>query len=105
MRDVVQRLPDSGLKYRKDKCRIPRDQVDYLGYRITTDGIEPTEEKKSALAHMPPPENDEQVRSFIGAAGYCRRFINFFFFFRCDTASTTQYREQLQIGGTEKVEL
>ena len=78
VRDVVQRLSDSGLKCRKEKCRVLRDQVDYLGYRITASGIEPMEEKTSALSKMPPPENYQQLRSFIGAAGYYRRFIQSF---------------------------
>ena len=76
--EVVQRLSDAGLKCRRDKCHVMVDHVDYLGYSLTPTGIVPMEERTAALSAMPPPENYQQLRSFIGAASYYRRFVPHF---------------------------
>ena len=78
VREVVDRLSRSGLKCRREKCHVMVDTVEYLGYKLTPHGIVPMEERTKALSTMPPPDNYQQLRSFIGAASYYRRFVPHF---------------------------
>ena len=49
-----------------------------MGHIISEEGIEPEEEKVSAIKNMRPPDCVRGVRSFIGMVGYYRKFIKGF---------------------------
>ena len=52
-----------------------RKSVEFLGHRVTADGIAPDRAKISAVVDWPIPMCVKDVRAFIGLAGYYRRFI------------------------------
>ena len=72
---VFDRLRKAGLKLAPKKCHICRMQVHYLGHVVSARGISVDPAKTSALALFPVPMSVENVRSFLGIAGYYRRFI------------------------------
>ena len=49
--------------------------MEYLGHKITTKGLQPTEEKVRAIKEAPPPSNVSQLRSFIGLVNYYGKFL------------------------------
>ena len=53
-----------GLRARLSKCAFFKDSVQYLGHIITKKGIQPVEEKVTALVAAPTPESVEQLQSF-----------------------------------------
>ena len=63
---VLDRLQAAGLKLKKSKCEFMRDSVEYLGYIISAQGIQPMKEKIRAVAEAPTPRNLTQLRSFLG---------------------------------------
>jgi hypothetical protein len=67
---IVKAIGMAGLKMRKEKCEFFQTQVHYLGYRISTDGIQPNEEKIRAMNEFPTPGNVKGVQSFLGLAGF-----------------------------------
>lgn len=57
------------------KCRFAQTELEYLGYRISADGIKPSEEKVRAIAIWPEVLcNDTQVRQFLGCTTIVRPF-------------------------------
>jgi len=75
---VLQRLRKHNLKLQIDKCEFLRKEVTYLGHIISENGILPDPSKLSAVKNFPTPKKIKDVQSFIGLAGYYRKFIKDF---------------------------
>lgn len=72
---VLSHLKEDGLKLSLEKCKT---SVRYLGHIVTQHGVETDPEKVAALKTWPSPKNLKELRSFLGFAGYNRRFIKDF---------------------------
>uniref|UniRef100_A0A8C8DED1 Gypsy retrotransposon integrase-like protein 1 n=1 Tax=Oryzias sinensis TaxID=183150 RepID=A0A8C8DED1_9TELE len=73
--NVLNRLRDYGLKLSLEKCKFFQTSVRYLGHIVSQHGVETDPEKVEALKTWPIPKNLKELRSFLGFAGYYRRFI------------------------------
>ena len=60
------------------KCGFFQLEVKYLGHIITGDGIAVDSKKIRAIMDWPAPTNVSEVHSFMGLAGYYRRFVKDF---------------------------
>ena len=49
--------------------------VEYLGYKITEKGLQPTAEKVEAVQSAPAPQEISQLKSFIGLVNYYGKFL------------------------------
>ena len=72
---MFQRLAKHGLKLQPKKCRFLQREVNYLGRVVSRAGVSTDPGKIAAVRDWPQPETTTQVRSFLGFAGYYRRFI------------------------------
>lgn len=72
---VLEKLKEFGLKLQPDKCCFLKKEVIFLGHTVTRDGIFPDESKFSAIKNFPRPNNQKQMKSFLGLTGYYRKFI------------------------------
>ena len=72
---VFQRLQKAGLKLKPSKCHLFQKQVEYLGHRVSADGIETSPGKVETIKTWPTPANVHEIRSFLGLASYYRRFV------------------------------
>lgn len=75
IQQVFDRLKKHKLKLKLKKCQFLRKETNYLGFKITTDGIKPETEKVETIRSLPAPINVKEIRSFIGMISYYRRFI------------------------------
>eukprot|EP00834_Sanchytrium_tribonematis_P008453 NODE_998_length_2754_cov_0.540113.p3 type:complete len:128 gc:universal NODE_998_length_2754_cov_0.540113:1174-791(-) len=51
-------------------------EVDYLGFKVSSNGIQPTEPKIEAVKAFKPPRNITELRQFVGFTSFCRCFIH-----------------------------
>ena len=72
---VLKLLQSYGLKLKPGKCEFVKKEVIYLGHIISADGVRPNPAKIKDVLNYPAPKNVKQLRTFLGLAGYYRRFI------------------------------
>lgn len=75
LRMVLKRFEEAGLKLSKEKCEIDTDEVKYLGYRVTSSGLHPDEDKVEAIRNASPPTDVQSVQSFLGLVNFYSRFV------------------------------
>lgn len=57
------------------KCTFAAPKVNYLGHVISAEGVSQDPAKVEAVENLSPPKSVKDVRSFLGLAGYYRRFV------------------------------
>lgn len=72
---VLSRLETAGLRLKRNKCAFLLPSVEYLGHRITAQGLQPTVDKIKAVQEAPKLHDVSQLRSFIGLVNYYSKFL------------------------------
>jgi hypothetical protein len=72
---VLQRLREHRLYAKLSKCDFWLKEIKFLGHTISQAGIAVDPDKVQEVMNWKPPTNVRQIRSFLGLAGYYRRFI------------------------------
>ena len=75
LESVFQRLQEKNLTLNKAKCQFHLDKINFFGHILSSKGVECDPQKTQAVLEASPPQNVEEVRSFLGVVGFCSRFI------------------------------
>jgi len=75
LESVFKRLEDHGMKLKPSKYELLKSAEEYLGHVVSADCISTYRAKTSAVVDWPAPSNVNELRSFLGFAGYYRRFV------------------------------
>ena len=69
---VLNKLKRAGLKVNAKKSFFAQQELEYLGYWVTTKHITPLSKKVKAILDIAIPKTKKQLRSFIGIVNYYR---------------------------------
>ena len=69
---VLRRLEEIGFRANLTKCHLFQTSLDYLGHRITRNGVTAQPKKVQAIHNIQPPKTRKQLKRFIGMVNYCR---------------------------------
>ena len=72
---VLYTLRQNGMKLKIKKCNICPEQLDFLGVTLCKEGVKVKADKCEAIINIKTPQTKRQVRSFLEAIGYYRRYI------------------------------
>jgi hypothetical protein len=75
---VFQRLKENKLYAKLEKCEFKVTKMDFLGHKITQEGLKMDDHKVKAIMDWEPPKLIPALRSFLGLASYYRKFIKNF---------------------------
>ncbi|XP_072077040.1 uncharacterized protein [Arachis hypogaea] len=75
---VLKRCQETNLVLNWEKCHFMVTEGIVLGHKISNKGIEVDQAKIEVIEKLPPPANVKAIRSFLGHAGFYRRFIKDF---------------------------
>ncbi|KAI3360666.1 hypothetical protein L3Q82_002529 [Scortum barcoo] len=75
VRQVLQRVLENRLYFKKEKCEFHTSRVSFLGFIIERGQIQADPEKVRAVAEWPVPTSRKLLQRFLGFANFYRRFI------------------------------
>ena len=78
LENVFRQLEHHGLKFKGSKSEFFQRQVQYLGHIVSDRGVQTDPDKITALKEWQPPSNLKELHSFLGFAGYYRRFVRIY---------------------------
>ena len=78
LRIVLQTLLEHLLYAKLSKCQFWLDSVAFLGHIVSAEGVSVDPQKVEAILNWKPPTSVTEIRSFLGLAGYYRKFVEGF---------------------------
>ena len=75
LRQLFQRLHKYGLVINIDKCQFGLTTIDFLGHRISAQGVVPLPGKVEAIRHFPKPTTVKGLQEFTGMVNFYHRFV------------------------------
>ncbi|GKA76420.1 putative reverse transcriptase domain-containing protein [Tanacetum coccineum] len=78
LKTILDLLKKEKLYAKFSKCEFWLQEVQFLGHVVNRDGIHVDPSKIESVKNWKTPESPTEIRSFLGLAGYYRRFIENF---------------------------
>ncbi|KAK3755128.1 hypothetical protein QZH41_005886 [Actinostola sp. cb2023] len=72
---VLKRARAINLKLNKEKSKILRDELSYIGHIITAEGVKPDPDKVKGIAEMKVPTDIKELQRFMGMVNYLGKFL------------------------------
>ncbi|KAD5317282.1 hypothetical protein E3N88_17228 [Mikania micrantha] len=103
LRTLLELLRQEKLYAKFSKCEFWLTEVQFLGHVINAQGIQVDPSKIEAITKWENPKSPTEVRSFLGLAGYYRRFIQNFSRIAVPLTSLTRKSVKFE-WGTKQIE-
>ena len=76
VRSILEVLRQHRLYAKVEKCEFHKDQMTFVGYVVSKEGIGMDPAKVSSILDWPVPTSVKEVQSFLGFANFYKKFIN-----------------------------
>lgn len=73
--ELLNFLGAQGYKASKEKAQLVKQQVTFLGYRLSQGSRSLSNDRIQAILDSPQPQNPRELRAFLGLTGFCRLWI------------------------------
>ena len=73
--EVLKRVSNAGLKLNKQKCEFGKETLNFLGHKVSENGIERDEAKVQAIYDTAEPKDITELRRFLGMVSNLGRFV------------------------------
>ena len=75
VKDVIKVLDEVKVRLKLENCQIAKKNTEWLGYKLSEEGINPIEEKVQVITDKLRPKNLQDLRSFIEAINQMNQFF------------------------------
>ncbi|KAF0712303.1 Uncharacterized protein FWK35_00035850, partial [Aphis craccivora] len=75
LENVLNKLQNSGLKVKVEKCKFLKNSIEYLGHILDGNGIHSTEKHIEAIKNVVVPNSLSELKSFLGMVTYYIKYI------------------------------
>ncbi|XP_058820815.1 uncharacterized protein K02A2.6-like isoform X2 [Topomyia yanbarensis] len=75
LKNVLSRLQDHNVEINMDKCAFNKQDVPFLGLRLSEKGWSIEDDKIQAIKHFRKPETQNEVKSFLGLINFIEKFL------------------------------
>ena len=65
---LLERCLQRNIKLNAEKMKFKVPELKYVGHVISEEGLKPDPKKVEAVIRMPPPEDKQQLRRFMGSS-------------------------------------
>ena len=75
LKTVFERLDKYGLNIKQSKCTFGVTSLDFLGYKISAEGIQPSTDRVDVIISYQKPNSITKLQKFIGMINYYHRYV------------------------------
>ncbi|GBL99853.1 Retrovirus-related Pol polyprotein from transposon 17.6 [Araneus ventricosus] len=99
---VLKLLHQAGLTLKLEKCHFFKQKLEFLGYFISSEGIQPQESKIRAVQEFLTPKHPKQIHRFLGLCSWLKSFIPHFSDIAVPLYALTKKKQRWKWGRTEQ---
>ena len=72
---ILSILDQKNMAVKWGKCAFFKSDIEWLGFKISGDGVRPLVDKANAIKNLPTPKNISELRSFFGSINQYVKFV------------------------------
>ena len=74
--DILTTLENAGYRLSEGKSEFYKTEIEWIGHKIDQNGIRPLQHKLLARKNLKHPNNEKELKSFLGAIQYLSKYID-----------------------------
>ena len=74
--EVLTRLENAGYRLSGNKSEFFKSEIEWIGHKKDQNGIRPLQDKLMAIKNLKQPNNEKELKSFLGAIQYLSKYID-----------------------------
>ena len=75
VREILKVLDLANLQTMAHSCKIAHNQIEWLGFKLTTSGVSPVNNKVQGITERLRPSSLKELRSYLGVVSHLNKFI------------------------------